>query len=77
MLQDSYRPSSKKFYIQDVVTDDYVRPMFRKFAAEVSHDKKAEELKAEILMGIYKSCNDLIISFMRIHNSEGVMAFLS
>lgn len=41
MLQGSNCPSSKKFYIEDVMANDYVRPMFRKFAAETGayHDE--------------------------------------
>ena len=50
MLQGNNCPSSKKFYIEDVMADDYVRPMFRKFAAEVSPNQRAGELMAEILM---------------------------
>ena len=62
MLQGSNCPSSKKFYIEDEMADDYVKPIFKKSAAEVSPDKRAGEPKAEILMAISESWNDLIIS---------------
>ena len=55
MLKGNNCPSSKKFYIEDVMADDYLKPMFRKFAAEVSPDKRAGLLKTEILKGIPKS----------------------
>ena len=51
MLKGSNCPSSKKSYIEDVMADDYVKPILWKFAAEVCPDKRAGEPKAEILMG--------------------------